>query len=262
LNIGKYITINKYKNVLCASYKENGIPQFRTLDKFKKKKQKKVFYNQVSLGIKILSKRKPMNIKLFKKNSVQLTGFTKISDLIEVIDVLNSVLLEEKYIFVTEKDENGNYRRVPKLIEFIKDINYFSPDNIFDIKICMINSNYKIGFHIDRTRVFEKLYDGYNSEDQINPMSQYKNKNKITDPTKRQIYLSFEKNIHVSIDIKYEILNRIDKKSKFISIFIFETGSVIITGVKSIQELEQAYVFILELTTKHYKDIVKIDLDF
>lgn len=241
LNIGKHITIEKYKNIENTTYKINNVNYFRTKLKHPKK-EKKAFYNQVSLRVRVNSKRNPLNIKLFRKNnknnqtkhsSVQLTGYTKLSDLIEIITILNKLFQEEKYLFV-----DG----VPRLISFIDNVDKFSPISISDIQICMVNTNYKFGFMINRSKLFELLYNH-------------------KDTGSGKIYLSFEKNNHSSIDIKYEIKNRKDPKSKYVSIFIFETGSVIITGVKSVSELTEAYSFIIFFVTNHFRQLVKIPID-
>lgn len=237
-NIGKHITIDKFNHIENVTYKINGVSYFRTQNPSNKKK-KNAFYNQVSLKVKINSKNKSMNIKLFYENSVHLTGCKKISDIIEVIEKLNHFFSEKKYVHKDGKFE---------LVEFIDDTTKFNPVTIYDIKICMINTNFNIGYKINRNKVYDILYDKGTSHIDID--------------NKKKILLSFEKNIRPSIDIKYPILERTDPKSNFVSIFIFGTGAVLITGAKTVYELYQAYAFIIKLTTKYYRQIVNLELEF
>ncbi len=233
LNIGQHLTINKYKDVELITYGLNGKTYRRTFKNLKpKKKKKNNFYNQVSLKVNINSKNKPLNIKLFNKKSIQITGYKKISDLIEIIILINTLCKEEKYLY-----ENSEFKK----IIFSENIDEFLPEKIFNIEIAMINSNYKLGFYVSSSKLYECLNNSKNNN--IN------------------LYISHEKNIHTSVDIKYKMKNRINNKNEYVSIFIFESGSVIITGSKTADELIEVFCYLIKFIEINYQNIIKI-IDF
>ena len=72
-----------------------------------------------------------------------------------------------------------------------------SIDKVKNLKICMINSGFKIGFNINRERLYKII-----SNDKIE--------------------CKFDLDNHACVDIKYNY-----KDIKTVSIFVFEKGSII-----------------------------------
>ena len=89
----------------------------------------------------------------------------------------------------------------------------------------MINSNFNIGFNIDREKLFEKLI-----------LNNYE--------------CTYDPIIHACVNLKYTI------KSKKISIFIFESGSIIITGANNCNQILCAYNFINKYLLTNYDKII------
>jgi TATA-box binding protein (TBP) (component of TFIID and TFIIIB) len=112
--------------------------------------------------------------------------------------------------------ENKNYLKD-------KHIN-LNVNKITDFKIALINSDYNIGFKID----LQSLH-------------------KILPAEIERIYNIVR---HSCVNIKYYV------GTKMISIFVFNKGSIIITGSTNFQQLIASYNYIDELLIKNYKEIV------
>ena len=102
-------------------------------------------------------------------------------------------------------------------------------NNIYNIKIVMINSNFKMKFKIDRENLYQIVND-------------------------KKIECSYEPCTHACVNIKY-----IYKNIKKISIFVFESGAIIITGANNSDHILEAYNFINELLKNNYKNILLQD---
>jgi len=220
-NIAKYIDLNK-ESIVNISYGRNDDPTtnrslFPRKKSKKKKKGKRVFYNQVSLAVMVASKvEKPVNIKLFTNGSIQMTGCKSVENVIDVIDKIFNELKTVKAIIDI---------RQMKMIDkpFINDPSKLYLEFVDNIIIGMINSNFKYPHKIDRL----KLYNLLLSE---NITSKY-------DPSN-----------HACVNIKYHCVD------KTISIFVFEKGPIVITGAKNCEHISAGYNFINRyLLANHYK---------
>lgn len=220
-NIAKYIDLNK-ESIVNISYGRNDDPTtnrslFPRKKSKKKKKGKRVFYNQVSLAVMVTSKaEKPVNIKLFTNGSIQMTGCKSIENVIDVIDKIFNELKTVKAIIDIKQ---------MKMIDkpFINDPKKLYLEFVDNIIIGMINSNFKYPHKIDRL----KLYNLLLSE---NITSKY-------DPSN-----------HACVNIKYHCVD------KTISIFVFEKGPIVITGAKNCEHISAGYNFINRyLLANHYK---------
>ncbi len=220
-NIAKYIDLNK-NSIISISYGRNDdpctnkslVPKKKSK---KKKKGKRVFYNQVSMAVMVESKKeKPINIKLFTNGSIQMTGCKSVEN---VIDVLFKVFEELKVVKAVI--DIKQMRMVDK--PFINDHTKLYLEFIKNIVIGMINSNFKYPNKIDRL----KLYNQLNID---NITSKY-------DPSN-----------HACVNIKYHCID------KTISIFVFEKGPIVITGAKNCEHILAGYTFINKyLLTNHFK---------
>lgn len=130
-----------------------------------------------------------------------------------------------------------------KLMNRLKDRYYIIEDNeiiekqmvesldkleIKNFKIDMINSNFKINYKINR----EILHNIMKS---------------------MSIDSGYKPNIHACVNIKYQMENKI-------SIFVFESGNIIITGAKCTEHIINAYNFITKILNDNINNIKKRDI--
>ncbi|AYV84672.1 MAG: TATA box binding protein [Hyperionvirus sp.] len=223
-NIGKYIDL-KYNSIVtvkhgaCDDKTTNRSLVFKKQTAQKYKKKKKSFYNQITIIIRTKKNAKGTNVKLFTNGAIQMTGVKSVEGMTEALTQTFNELKVVKAVL----DPKTN-----KIIEkpFITNKDMLDVKNIFDLKICMINSNFDVGFNIDRDKLFD-LLRGNNIECTFDPI------------------------IHACVNIKYE------HSDKTISIFVFESGAVIITGARSGTQIVAAYTFINKYLLKHYNYINK-----
>lgn len=186
-----------------------------------KKKKKNNFYNSVSIEV-MSREKKVINIKIFLNGSIQMTGCKDIYNSIDALHILFVELSKTRGVY------NTSTRKIEDVTFLIKtDPSTLIIDNLLNIKIAMINSNYDIGFEIDRDKLFG-LVQTYNA--------------------------SFDPNLHAGVIIKY------DSNGKIVSIFVFESGAIIITGANNGKQINEAYTFISKLLLNNYKYINKLDL--
>jgi len=210
----------------------NEIKQFYNNLKIKRSKHR--FFNQVTAYIKLDTDRY-INVKIFKNGSLQMTGIKKISEcniiISKLIDQLNTINSNSVTIpaqntllpeFVTEF-VSANTDIV--LIEKLGDL------KVIDFNIRMINSNCRVPFKINRDVLFGLL-------------------------KKEKVKCRYDPNSHACVNIRHDI-NQTDK----VSIFVFQSGSIIITGGKTILDINHGYNYIMSIISKHYELIKKKDLD-
>lgn len=172
-----------------------GMGVFKSLVKRRKKKEtKNSFHNQISIGIMV---DKIISIKLFINGSIQITGCKKIDDAVLALEILFNELKMDGLTL----------------------------QNINNLRVVMINSNFNIGFKIDRDKLFNLI--------------------------KSNVSCSYDKSIHACVDIKYTT------NDKIVSIFVFESGSIVITGANTLEHINNSYNFISRILLENYKKIVK-----
>ena len=226
-NIAKYIDLSPTGILSVTHGKAGDVRTNRSIivkksTSGKKKKKKNVFYNQVSMYVNVKAKKKkPVNIKLFLNGSIQMTGCKTIDNAIETLSKVLPELSKVKAIV--------DYKEM-KIVEkpFATNLKKLNIKHVKDVRIAMINSNFTIDFKIDRNRLYNLLLS--------------ENYDCLYDPVK-----------HACVNIKYE------HPDKIISIFVFELGSIIITGARNCAQILDAYNFINKYLLKHYKTIVKND---
>ena len=105
---------------------------------------------------------------------------------------------------------------------------------IFETKIRMINSNFNVDYHIDR-RKLAKILQTHHDHDSIDDEFGY-------------IQFKYSPTGgHSCVNIKH----RYDENNRP-SIFVFQTGSIIITGAKNYSQIISAYKFINKLLERYY----------
>lgn len=202
--------------------------------KRKKKPSNFGFYNQVTILMKPTNNpiRNYLNIKVFLNGSLQITGCKDMEDFRNVTTTLISVL-QRGY---KKKNKDGRSINVP----FIT-----SPDKIgiFDVKIRMINCNFRMDYKIDKKKLhklLKKNHDQNTKDKKLGPIEcKY-------EPTGG----------HSCVNIKYKY----DEITK-VSIFVFQTGSIIITGAKNFRQIIVTYRFIHKVLARYCSKIKIIDLD-
>ncbi len=207
----------------------------------KEKKDNEHFYNSCSVIIKPNKNIKCINVKLFNNGRITLTGSKEESDGYKACCVLLDELKKEEGIFLNESNEN-----IEKL-------------EIKDFDTTMINSNYSLNFKLD----LDVFYNCLERDD--------KNIVKMYDSEKyRGLKLSYFWNDNKG-DNQNGICNCAKKckgkgkgtqkgECKKVTIAIFKSGSVIITGGRTNQQTYRAYDFINDLVKKYYNEIMKVSI--
>ena len=246
INIEKLSNII-YKNLVTFGNDTVNLPYFgitynnldiNLLKKKKYKKKKSKFFNCCSIIVKSIDNSN-VNIKLFKNSSVTMTGCkTPDSGLVAIRLLVNEI---KKYSEVSESD-------ITEL-------------DVDDYQITMINANYSIGYKIDANKLFSIVKNDYN------------------------LYVSYEPDRYQGVKISYiwNILNKSkdgkchchDKectgkgknkdglglnRCKKVTIAVFKTGSVVITGAKMLDQTKDAYNFINSIIIKNSSKIIRFSL--
>ena len=204
----------------------------------KKKKIKRLFYNSCTIIVK--HNLRLINIKLFLNGSISMTGCKDDNDGLNAVKLLVNNIKKYDAIFENKEDKN-------KL-------------KILDYRITLINSNYSINFNIIRQNLYELLQNKY------------------------KLFVSYEATRYPGVKISYmwnqnkKYQNGICECSKYckgkgaqydgngenrckkITIAIFQSGNIIITGSKSMEQTYDAYNYINKLLTKNYKKIVRFSI--
>lgn len=191
----------------------------------RKKKEKKYFYNQLTIHI---FEDKIINVKVFNNGRIQMTGLKNKS---QGINSLNKLV---KYI-----DELTDDRK-EKVIDNLNPV-------ILNSKIVLINSDFDLKFKINR-EVLHRLI------------------------ISKGLYSSYEPCTYPGVNIKYyfnenynnegvckcigKCNGKGDNCCKQITIAVFNSGKVIITGGQSYQHLNTAYEFINKTINDNKSELI------
>lgn len=225
---------------LKGSKKKQTIQQVRgscKKDYIEKVKPKKPFFNAASIYLKLKDENgcnKEPNLKIFHNGGIQMTG-------------INSIAMGEKVIqmFITRLRNMEGVCQSPDKLE------------MSGIRICLVNSDFSFDFYIRRNILHRIL------------------------TTKYDLISSFESTNYQGVNTKF-FWNRDYKGTpefgrcmcdkhcsgkgegngqgdcKKITIAPFQTGRVIITGARTIEQLDDARKFICDVISDHY-GIVRSD---
>jgi len=267
----------------------------------KAKAKKRVFFNQITFVIKPKHDRLN-NVKLFNNGAISMTGLknfdegeTSVKILIDSIKDLKGVFyksfnelelesikeLSIKCDFCNTNMSCNNVKKT-KCVHYICNVcstgehtncktcntgliekGILEPNvcKIKDYKIVLINSDYYLGFEVKRNILHELLCHKYN------------------------IFSSYEPCIYPGVNSKYYFnTNNEDKefegkcycnvycdgkgngdgngKCKKITVSIFQSGSIIITGARNMTQIKTAHKFINNVINDNYEIIKKDDVDF
>jgi hypothetical protein len=230
----------------------------------KKKKDNEYFYNSCSIIVKANLSTKCVNIKLFNNGKITLTGSKAEADGYNSCCVLLEELKKVPAIFVEFDSKNEEYIKTLGDDETIIEeerLKIISNAKISSYRITMINSNFNTHFKIDLLKLLEILNsDKYMLFTKFNP-EKY-----------RGLIIGYYWNTSYSIrDGRCKCTGKCPGKGngdgngncKKVTISIFKSGSIIITGGCLTQQVDDAYESINTILRDNYKDIVKLSiLDF
>lgn len=236
-NIGLYF--NEFDDIIIGKLYNNHLITKNSITKVKIKKKnvkervvkKGNFLNQISIIfdtsklnnseeelLTTNNKKKKINLKLFKNGSIQCTGLNiKIELFKKCVDILFDKLKKPKAIL-----ENNKFKH----IYFVDQPILLKSSNIKNFLIQMINTNFVCDYNINREYLTEELL-------------------------KNNISVHYDPNDSVSVKIKYKL-----KNDKVVSIMIFESGSISITGANSCYEIDESYKFINKFNFQKKKKIL------
>lgn len=231
----------------------------------KKVKEYEDFYNSCSFIVKASEEIKPVNIKLFNNGKITLTGSKDETDGFYSCSVLLNELKDEIKIFpdLLNIDEIATEKIS---VEEIKQKNIdnkkiYDELKIMNYQITMINSDYNTNFKIDLIKLLNVL--NQNDKDLFTKFNPEKYRGLMIG-----FYWNKMKNIqdgkcHCKTRCKGKGSGDGEGKCKKITIAIFKSGSVIITGGRLIKQIEDSYKFINNVFKEYYHDIIKLSiLDF
>jgi len=223
LNMLRYIKLSD-KCILSIKY----MNIYRSLKNMPKKVlTNKYFDNQATLVVQISNDRM-LNIKLFKNGSYQISGCKNISEANILLNKIITILSYNYYIIINNKIVD-----IGKLITF-KDHNNTNICSIVDFHIDMINIVYDINYMLDMIKLVNIL------------------RNDI------MLKVSYESNIHQAINIKYLNISYYTKKKqiKHPTILIFSSGSIKLTGARSINDICIVYNYIMDILNTNKDHII------
>lgn len=225
----------------------------------KKRKSKKDttkknrFDNQVTIIYKFNDIYMP-NIKIFKNGNIQMTGIKDTNDTIIIIDeIIRNI--KKIYSFnpsIIKDDEDETKREKDDIIKTLKYQNF---------KIRMINSDFKLYYDKELTEKFELKRKEVH---RILISDKYNNKS------------SFQPGIYQGVKLQYFWNKFSDKKDgickcpthcygknngqsiggcKKVTGALFESGSILITGGISLEQVDETYKYICNVLTENMAEI-------
>lgn len=240
------VNINNYKkknfSILGVLYKDihNGI-----IKKPKARKKGAFPNNMAILAHSPMGTGKNVHMKFFKNSSISMVGCKIKEDGLAVTKILEQYILKQHSLFKSKKDRD----------EF----------KIQGFETTMVNSNYSVGFKIDRDRLFNFLHKKY------------------------KLFVSYDPAVYAAVKIGF-YYNSIKNKDqdgictcpgntctlnkstsgkgsgdgvgqcKKVTIAVFESGNVVITGGRNIKQAEEAYYYINNIIRTEAEKFALINL--
>lgn len=205
----------------------------------KKENTSKRFDNQLTIIYKY-SEESLMNIKMFKNGNIQITGVKSIQHGSNMIDILVSHM---KDISIKEPDAVKN-------VEQLANNKY---------KVALINSDFKIGFEIKRDKLYTILINSYENKCSFEPC--------IYPGVKIQYFWN-------SCNLKKDGVcccrtecsvgksdGNGENRCKKITIAVFQSGCIIITGAQTTEQIDEVYEFICDVLSTHIDFVKKININ-
>jgi TATA-box binding protein (TBP) (component of TFIID and TFIIIB) len=186
------------------------------------------FFNQATIIVKSVENFRQINIKIFINGSVTMTGCKYQNDGIFANNVIINKINKCKEIFIKQ------------------DINIF----LDKYAITMINSDFFIGYTLDKIELCKIVNEKYD------------------------LFVTYEPLLFVAVKITYmwnkDFKDGIchcdklcknkkteDNNCKKVTIMIYHTGKIVITGSNSEEQAYEVYHFIVDLLNTNYESIVR-----
>lgn len=203
----------------------------------KKKKETKRFDNQVTCLVK--SENCIANVKVFKNGKIQMTG---LKDVLQGKDIIDTVIDNIYDIYAR------GHTTVVETINSIMNCDY---------KIRLINSDFRLGIEIRRDKLNKLIQQTYDVLSSFEPC--------IYPGVKIQFFWNSSKPIHDGIcqcdnHCSGKGDGHGDGECKKITIAVFQSGCIIITGALTVQQIDDAYGFICNVIKNHQQDIEKVPI--
>lgn len=259
ININLEILFNEFRinssfvwlEILKENYEKNkGINPKKKKNKSKAIKNKKCrFDNQITVIYYFNENYKP-NIKIFKNGNVQITGIKNTED---TKIIISKIIEEIKYIYTI-----NNEILIECTISDLESNNFIIRMINTDFKSYIINNDVKSQYLI-RRKILHKILicDLYNNKCSFQPG--------IYHGVKLEFFWNINNNENNGIcNCTTHCFGKGKGKGpndcKKITVAIFESGSILITGGVCFKQIDDAYKYITNILTKHEKEIRKSNI--
>ena len=224
-------SLNINNNILYIEYGSEINKGFNDKKLSKKKlDSKKYFYNQLTLHIhNSLKKNKRVNVKIFNNGRIQMTGINS--------DLVGSTTME---IVLKE------FNKLSNKSDIFSDINILQ---IGDLETVLINSDFDIHHEVDRENLHRAIIEnGY--------LSSYEPCN-YPGVNIKYYYNPCKRNFGICDCEKPCNGKGLNDTCKKITIAVFKSGKIIITGGRNKHHIQTAYEFITEFIEENKSVVLK-----
>lgn len=262
--------------IISVAYNNNLKEMILLGKKTKNKKIKKLFYNQSTIEIK-LPDNKIINCKIFmSKGRIQMSGCRHENDATFASECITNELAKIGGYDLKEDETLKLYNYRISLIN--SDFSINNDINLYKLTE-IINSNYNLLIEFEPNdyagaKIRYKYYqDETNFNWSVNDVKTWLEeinckecidvfcKNNVCGKKLLNIDHKELKNIGIdNCDIRNKIIKELLSKKfiKQITIIVFRTGKMLITGAQSLNQLNCAYKFIVDLLYNHYDELIII----
>lgn len=198
----------------------------------KKLESKKYFYNQLTLHIhNSLKKNKRVNVKIFNNGRIQMTGINS-----DIVGQTTMDIVLKEFLKLSNKEEIFSENEV-------KQVN--------DLETVLINSDFDVYHEIDRENLHRRIVEnGY--------LSSYEPCN-YPGVNIKYYFNPLKRNFGICDCDKHCNGKGLNDTCKKITIAVFKSGKIIITGGRNKIHIQTAYEFITEFIDENKEKVLKKD---
>ena len=239
--LATYLEINHEINYIeFKNEDENIIKGTKNKATNKKKSSKGRFWNQITIIITPEPGFKN-NIKIFNNGSISMTGVKKIENGKKSVDILIGYIKQ-----IHKKDPEIIREQIP--IDTLAMVSF---------KIALINSDYNISYNVNRSALHKILSSKYNVSSTFDAceypgvnIKMFWNKNNVMGNT-------FTGKCPCQKKCVGKGNGDGEGQCKIVTIFVFQSGSIMITGARCIEQIYSGYHFINSIF-ESYKDELEV----